>query len=74
MKLENRLNELIENKTIQSYKIENMDEYGNVGKESDTRNSEVLFIKFNNGETLNVYTFCSGSSENTCFDLLDDNV
>jgi hypothetical protein len=74
MRLKNKLNELIENKTIQSYKIENMDGNGNVGKEGDMRNSEVLFIKFNNGETLNVYTFCSGSSQNTCFDLLDDNV
>ena len=50
-----------------------MDENGNVGEKSTRRNSEVLFIEFNNGETLDLYTFCSGSLENTCFDLLDNN-
>ena len=73
MKLKMKLDELVKNKTIQSYKIDNMDENGNVGEKSTRRNSEVLFIEFNNGETLDLYTFCSGSLENTCFDLLDNN-
>lgn len=59
------LQKLVDNKTIASYSFCNVDCYGNIGEESDFRNTEMLILIFPNGERLVISTFCSGSSENT---------
>ena len=61
-----QLNDLVENGTIKSFKIVNLNSNGDVG-ESEFRNTEQLTLTFNDGSELVLGTFCSGSSENTCF-------
>lgn len=64
-----KLDNLVKNGTIKSYSVKTIDEHGNhieVWNEPGRfRNTQHLFIEFNNGETLCVDTFCSGSMENT---------
>ena len=63
---EKKLDRLVENGTILSYSIENVDENGNLG-ESEFRNTQRLRIVFTDLEELVVSTFCSGTSEDTSF-------
>jgi len=60
-----KLDDLVNNGTIKSYTIDNVDENGNVGSKSQFRNTEQLTIDFPNGEKLIIGTLCSGCSENT---------
>lgn len=62
-----KLEELKNSGAISSWKIENIDSEGNVGIESDDRNSERLTITFPDGQVLEVNTLCSGYSENVVF-------
>lgn len=66
-KLELELNELVNNDTLESYKIERVSVDGEVGVESHFRNTERLTLVFPNGKQLVVNTFCSGCAENSCF-------
>lgn len=62
------LDELVSNGLIFSYELVNVDENGNetnLSNQKGFRNTQKLKIVFNNGPTLVVETFCSGSSENT---------
>ena len=61
------LETLVKNGTIKAYEIHNVDEDGIVGRTGKFRNSQLLIIMFNNGETLRLGTFCSGCNENTVF-------
>ena len=65
MKLEEKLQVLLINGTLDDYDLVNVDEDGNIGKESKFRNTERLTLFFPNGESLVIGTFCSGSLENT---------
>jgi hypothetical protein len=59
-KLVENLNNLVEDKTIKSYVISNVDDNGIVGKKSKFRNTQRLSIEFNNNQSLVIDTFCSG--------------
>lgn len=67
MGLEEKLQSLVDSGTVKSFKLENVDEEGNVGQESKCRNTERLTITFPSGEELVIGTFCSGCLENTVF-------
>lgn len=60
------LEKLILSGDISNYKIETLDEDGEiVSHPCGNRNTERLTIKFPSGNLLVVNTFCSGCSENT---------
>jgi hypothetical protein len=62
------LAKLIAKGILKSYKIENLDDEGNVGK-SAGRNTERVTLEFPSGEKLVIGTFCSGCLENTVLDF-----
>lgn len=66
MNLTEQLDRLKTENMIVSYKIENIDDGGDVGK-SNFRNSERMTLEFPNGSSLVINTFCSGSAEDTVF-------
>lgn len=68
-KLEEKLNEVVAEGMLKSYKIIDVDENGVEGRQGDCRNSERLYLEFPNGKTIMLETFCSGSAENSCFCL-----
>ena len=61
-----QLDELVGSKTISAWKIENINENGEVGI-SQYRNTQRLTLTFCNGEVLVIDTICSGRSGNTEF-------
>lgn len=66
----NILNKLVNNNMIKSYSYYVVDCDGNDGLSTDKgRNTETLIIEFNDGTKLKLDTFCSGSSEDTCFNI-----
>ena len=60
------LDQLVLDNSISSYRLENIDENGKIGK-SKCRNTERLTLNFPNGNKLVLDTFCSGCLEDTCF-------
>lgn len=63
---EDILKSLIDSGTIKSYSLTTLDEDGfAIDNEEGSRNTERLVIEFNDGRTLSINTFCSGSLENT---------
>lgn len=54
---------------IDKYEYDNCDESGNIGKESEYRNTERLVLYFPNDEKLIIDTFCSGCLENTYLNI-----
>jgi hypothetical protein len=58
------LDNLVRNKVIAGYVLNNLDEEGNIGK-SKFRNTEQVVLEFNDGTKLQIDTFCSGSLEDT---------
>lgn len=67
------LEELVENKTIDSYVLNDINEDGKIiidpTDEGDFRNTQELIINFINGNSIKISTFCSGSSENSSLDI-----
>lgn len=61
----NRLDKLVAMNCIKSWKIENVDENGNVGAVSKFRNTQRLTLVFPNDKILVIDSFCSGCAENT---------
>jgi len=60
----NKLDELVENETIKSYKYVEVDCRGIEGPPIGSGDSERLIIEFTNGEKLKIDTCCSGCSGN----------
>jgi Rnl2 family RNA ligase len=60
-----KLDKLVAKGLIKSYTILNVDEDGNVGQRSQSRNTEQLRMVFPNGEMMTIDTFCSGCLEDT---------
>lgn len=67
------LDMLVAENAIKRYSYANVDEEGNVGKESRFRNTQRLTLELNSGQRLQIDSFCSGCSENTTlhFELVD---
>lgn len=59
------LDRLVSEGTITGYEYRNVDKNGTPDQVSKFRNTEQLIIHFNDGKSLSVDTFCSGSAEDT---------
>lgn len=59
------LDQLILDGTIKTYEYCNVDENGIPYHVSKFRNTEQVIFHFNNGKSLKISTFCSGSLEDT---------
>ena len=62
------LDRLVASKTIHSYKMDNLNENGVIGR-SESNNSERLTIVFNDRKSLVINVVCSGCLENTSFQI-----
>lgn len=67
--LERKLNDLVLDSVIKEYELSDISCDGEIGVESDCRNTQRLKIVFNTGDTLIIGTYCSGCLENTGFTL-----
>ena len=63
------LDNLVKTGEIVAYQHVNIDEDGNIGKQSKFRNTEQVIIIFPSKRRLAIRCLCSGSSENTTLDL-----
>ena len=63
------LDKLIEKNIIKSYVYDIVDDEGNIGQESENRNTEILILKFEDETTLKLETFCNGCSEDTTLSI-----
>lgn len=70
MKLQDKLNKLIQSGQIKSFLYE--EEVPSYPGDTESRLVDKLTIEFPNGEKIKLSTFCSGSRENTCIYLKQD--
>ena len=59
------LDRLVHSDDIKSYEYHNIDCDGNIGKESEDHNSEILYITFPSGKTIRIHSDVSGCLENS---------
>jgi hypothetical protein len=50
---------------ITEYKLHNVSEAGIVGERSPFRNTQLLLLRFPNGDTIEIQTLCSGTAEDS---------